>query len=330
MTMPFTFSHPAVVVPLHRYGLPLSALVAGSIAPDLCFYLRPITTPDRFGHSLPGVLSFSLPAAFASLWIFHRFLKAPLIAMAPSRYRAALAPFAARFDFLPLSRLCRVAAAIGVGIVSHLLWDFICHLNGWSGKPLAVLATPLFNSPLGPIRLFEALHVSFSIVGAAMILRWFQRWSTSDAVARQIPGIAGPPLAGAPVEKRPSKSEGPTTSLPHRQRLFANQASRRTPASHYGTLVAILQAHGRRLGMAAALGAATCLAALFISMLAGYTPDTCEGRRALLHHSVVIAISLWMGQTVLLSIVWHAIPSFRPVSASTTQPDGKESAHEHQ
>jgi hypothetical protein len=328
--MPFTFSHPAVVVPLRRYGLPLSALVAGSIAPDLCFYLRPITTPDRFGHSLQGVLFFSLPAAFASLWIFHRLLKTPLIALAPSRYRAALAPFAARFDFLPLGRLCRVAAAIGVGIVSHLLWDFVCHLNGWSGKPLAVLSTSLFDSPLGPIRLFEALHVSFSIIGAAMILRWVQVWATSDEVSRHIPGLVGPPLAGAPLEERPSTSNGPATDLLHQQRVYASRDSHRRPFSHHRQFIALLQAHGRRLGMAAALGAATCLAALFISMLAGYTPDTCEGRRALLHHSVVIAVSLCMGQAVLLGIVWHAIPSFRQINASTTQPDGKESAHEPQ
>ena len=32
--MPLTPAHPAVVLPLQRLGLPLSALVAGAVAPD--------------------------------------------------------------------------------------------------------------------------------------------------------------------------------------------------------------------------------------------------------------------------------------------------------
>ena len=37
--MPFTGSHPAVVLPLLRIGMPASALVIGSLTPDLPYYL---------------------------------------------------------------------------------------------------------------------------------------------------------------------------------------------------------------------------------------------------------------------------------------------------
>ena len=38
--MPFTGSHPAAVLPLLRTSLPASALVAGSLAPDVPFHPR--------------------------------------------------------------------------------------------------------------------------------------------------------------------------------------------------------------------------------------------------------------------------------------------------
>lgn len=42
--MPFTGSHPAAVLPFLRTPLPASALVVGSIAPDVPFSL-PVTPP---------------------------------------------------------------------------------------------------------------------------------------------------------------------------------------------------------------------------------------------------------------------------------------------
>ncbi|MGY1732216.1 DUF4184 family protein [Geodermatophilus sp. SYSU D01045] len=53
--MPFTGSHPAAVLPLLRTGLPASALVAGSLAPDLLFHL-PVDTGVRT-HTALAVVS---------------------------------------------------------------------------------------------------------------------------------------------------------------------------------------------------------------------------------------------------------------------------------
>jgi Domain of unknown function (DUF4184) len=61
--MPFTFAHPAIAVPLLRplgcYGV-LSALVIGSLAPDLA-YVLPLSVPRHKSHSLTGLLWFCLP-----------------------------------------------------------------------------------------------------------------------------------------------------------------------------------------------------------------------------------------------------------------------------
>ncbi|HAT6805041.1 TPA: DUF4184 family protein [Citrobacter freundii] len=51
--MPFTFTHPAVVIPIYHYvnrSLSLSALIIGSMAPDFVYF---------FLFSVTGALSHS-------------------------------------------------------------------------------------------------------------------------------------------------------------------------------------------------------------------------------------------------------------------------------
>ena len=62
--MPFTGSHPAAVLPLLRTPLPASALVAGSIAPDVPFYL-PVELPWATHTALAVVTVDLLVAALA-------------------------------------------------------------------------------------------------------------------------------------------------------------------------------------------------------------------------------------------------------------------------
>ena len=50
--MPFTGSHPAAVLPFLRSGLPPSALVIGSMAPDFPYYFQIATVFNPFPSSL--------------------------------------------------------------------------------------------------------------------------------------------------------------------------------------------------------------------------------------------------------------------------------------
>lgn len=69
--------HPVAVLPLARGPLSLLVLVSGALAPDVPYYLRavrlPVTAESWYepyvnatgSHSLPGLLSVSLPLALA-------------------------------------------------------------------------------------------------------------------------------------------------------------------------------------------------------------------------------------------------------------------------
>src|SRR5579871_3914286 len=98
--MPFTISHVAAVLPfrrvLTRYRL-LSATVIGSMAPDFG-WLTPWRPPRFETHSLPSLISFSLPVGLSTFWLFQRWLKEPLLEILPSAAHARAAPHAAPAD----------------------------------------------------------------------------------------------------------------------------------------------------------------------------------------------------------------------------------------
>src|SRR5450631_2612712 len=90
--MPFTFSHPAAVLPVHsgfKKWIPLSALVIGSLIPDAAYYLP---MPEHFkqnSHTLLGTFSSSLPVGIFVLFIFY-WIAAPAAFLLPSPHRDAL------------------------------------------------------------------------------------------------------------------------------------------------------------------------------------------------------------------------------------------------
>src|SRR5271154_5079705 len=130
--MPFTFSHPAAVLPVQsrfKNWIPLSALVIGSLVPDAAYYLP---RPEHFkqnSHTLLGTFSSSLPAGFF-VWLVFYWFAAPVVFLLPDPHREAI-----RSQLEP--RLASVQQALGVtsgiliGAWSHVLWDSFTHERGW-------------------------------------------------------------------------------------------------------------------------------------------------------------------------------------------------------
>ena len=98
-----------------------SALVIGSVAPDL-WYLLPFIDRAQT-HSLSGVLAFCLPAGLLLYLLFHFVLSEPLIALLSPRLRHLLA---AHCRLASAARCCYATA----GVPTHLLaWDGLTHAN---------------------------------------------------------------------------------------------------------------------------------------------------------------------------------------------------------
>lgn len=174
--MPFTFSHPAIILPISRakgHFVSVSALVIGSMTPDFEYFLK-MKLSGRFSHTLPGAFLFCLPVAVVTLIIFHKLVKQPFINSLPTYFHSRL--IALRdFDLIsslrknPLSYL----SCLLVGIFSHILWDSFTHANHFMVKYFSFLSSPITVSGLPRLPLFRFVQHGSTFIGAVYIAYFF-------------------------------------------------------------------------------------------------------------------------------------------------------------
>lgn len=146
--VPFTLAHPAAVLPLRR-RLWFPGLVAGSVAPDVGYYLPVLPTHGVVGGSLAAVV----------LLLAGRLLLPSVMALAPEFVRARVSRPG---DFRqPLVR----ALSIVVGVLTHLLWDAFTHTNGWFVQQWSWLDIAV----VGPHRLYNVIGYVSSVGGMALL-----------------------------------------------------------------------------------------------------------------------------------------------------------------
>lgn len=140
--MPFTLSHPAIVLPFgmkkNKY-VDFTALVIGSMAPDFEYFLhfRPYRT---IGHSFLGQLYFNLPLILILALVFHYIIKEPMITNLPK-------PFCNNYYYIArdkwkLNSVLRIIVFIYsalIGAFSHIFWDGFTHSTGFFVEKFHVL-----------------------------------------------------------------------------------------------------------------------------------------------------------------------------------------------
>lgn len=166
--MPFTLSHPAAVLPLRgllRGRLPFAALVAGSVSPDLPYYLTPGNFPYLMhnAHTLPRAFTYCLPAGLLLLLILRALQPAArhLLPAGP----AALSERWLRLPFLSPGTLPFTLLAILLGALTHIAWDDLTHATGHSVRALAFLRTEVAWG----FELFRVLQHVSTLLGATLL-----------------------------------------------------------------------------------------------------------------------------------------------------------------
>jgi len=171
--MPFTGSHPAAVLPLVRWGLPGSALVMGSVAPDMPMML-PIPAVVHFAHTPLGLLTIDLAIGVVGFVLWQALFGPAVVAIAPQALRARLpdrAPAGVAFHCAQSGRIGRVVAAVLLGAATHLVWDSFTHDWMWGPQHVSWLA-----SRHGPFIGYQwAQHIS-DFAGVAILIVWVAAW----------------------------------------------------------------------------------------------------------------------------------------------------------
>jgi len=210
--MPFTFAHPAAVIPLHRalrqHGV-LSALIIGSMVPDFQNFL-PFDVDRSESHSLAGMFWFCLPVGLLAYLLFHLVLEKPLCQLLPPGIAARLArPHTG--TLLPSTSGPLILLSLLLGIVTHLIWDAFTHYGLLTAFMLPPLSAHLFSIGEYHVYLYKLLQHASTLAGTLLVWRWTRHWlrqpglpqlTTATALTRQsrttITAIllAMPPLIG--------------------------------------------------------------------------------------------------------------------------------------
>lgn len=176
--MPFTPAHAAAAFPFRRSRLVLSALIVGTMAPDLEYFLR-LAPGQPYGHTLPGVFLLTLPLALVTLWLFHAFVKAPFIELLPTGLECRLVPYTGKFHFGGAARFGLIVVSVLIGTLTHLAWDSFTHTNTWLVRDWPVLRHPIHVTFLGDWPLYKLLQHGSTLLGLTVLALWIAAWYRS-------------------------------------------------------------------------------------------------------------------------------------------------------
>ncbi|WP_187261129.1 DUF4184 family protein [Pontibacter beigongshangensis] len=169
--MPFTFSHPAIVLPVHavfRRWTSLTGLVAGSLAPDFEKFMK-MAADDHFSHTWRSIFYFNLPVGLLLAFVFHVLVRDALIDNLPGFLRRRLYSFK-QFDWISYFKrnYGMVVISVLLGAASHIFWDSFTHKEGRAVGWFPVLLHSFVHSGYR-YSYFFILQLLSSLVGAVVI-----------------------------------------------------------------------------------------------------------------------------------------------------------------
>lgn len=182
--MPLTPSHIAAVIPLKgRSALPFAALAAGSMSPDLWYYLPGGWVPQPSTHTPWGILIWDVLFGVA-MWVAWRAASGPLYDIAPGairrRWRVPNESFGA-WRSVPL--------AVLIGAVTHVLWDEFTHAGRFGESHIAAVAVD-YATPFGPIAGYQLLQYLSGALGLVVVVWVGLRLPQRQPAARRQPQMA--------------------------------------------------------------------------------------------------------------------------------------------
>ena len=161
--MPFTLAHPAAVLLLRRTPLPVAAMVAGAMSPDVPVFLNAYGRPYHFTHSAPGIVTVDLALGLIAVALWFSFLRDPIVDVLPAAVRERL-DARARYDS---GHWLRAAPAVVAGSITHVVWDLFTHHDRWGVRHIAWL-----HEQHGSLQGFKWAQYTSSVVGLTVCTLW--------------------------------------------------------------------------------------------------------------------------------------------------------------
>ncbi|MCA6376459.1 MAG: DUF4184 family protein [Cytophagales bacterium] len=186
--MPFTFSHPAIILPLTKYSgryLSLTGLIMGSIAPDFEYFFR-MRIQSNFSHTVGGLFYFDLPVGLLLSIVFHNLIRDALYENLPTTLKNRLRVFKTfKWNEYFRGHYFVVIVSILIGASSHLFWDSFTHIHGYFVDRLSTLqgSVNFMGHDIGVYKLLQ--HLS-TLIGGLVIAFVFSRLPTDNMTGQKI------------------------------------------------------------------------------------------------------------------------------------------------
>lgn len=184
--MPFTPSHVLAVLPLatgRRTGQVLvpSALVVGSMVPDLPYFVPPHVGAE-LTHAAYGPVTLDLAAGLLLVLVWNA-LTSPVADLAPIAVQTRLEPprrFTGR-------RWLWAAVSVVIGATTHVVWDTFTHPDRWGTRHIGWL-----TDQHGPLLGYKWMQYGSGVVGLVVVAGWVVRWFVATPARTDVRTVAGP------------------------------------------------------------------------------------------------------------------------------------------
>lgn len=182
--MPFTFSHPAIVLPLTflpKKWFSITGLVIGSLTPDFEYFIRMRIQSD-YSHTLPGLFWFDLPLGIVLAFIFHNIVRNQLFGNLPLFLKSRLMQFT-DFDWNTHFRQNWFVIIISmlIGAASHIFWDSFTHDHGYFVEMIPALQGSIDISGR-QIQVLKILQHSSTFLGGLVIIYAISKFAADKKV----------------------------------------------------------------------------------------------------------------------------------------------------
>ena len=169
--MPWTFSHPAAVLPLKRFCphyLSFPGLLVGSLMPDLGYYLGEFGLA-QLAHTVSGGVFVCLPSGLILLFVLAT-LRDPLLFLLPGRHREVMDQVMPAIGRPTLRSIGMLSASIVIGAWSHVAWDAFTHDGRWGQVQLPWLGDIAWTLGGEAIPFYAVLQHASTLIGALVLM----------------------------------------------------------------------------------------------------------------------------------------------------------------
>ena len=186
--MPFTFSHPAIVLPLTylpKKWFSITGLVIGSLTPDFEYFLR-MKIQSNYSHTISGLFWFDIPLGLFLAFIFHNIVRNNLFDNLPTIIKSRFSTFKEfNWNSYFKKNWSIVLVSILIGSSSHIFWDSFTHNSGYFVEIFSILTAKIeFAGKQIPI--LKILQHSSTLLGGLVIVFTVYKLPTSQKSVKKI------------------------------------------------------------------------------------------------------------------------------------------------